>query len=60
MADDGRLIVCGSDDESWHLLHIGATRAAHQLWILTTSSAGNRLDRSRGRGRLDVRATSAT
>ena len=26
-----------SDDEARHLLHIAATRAAHQLWILTTS-----------------------
>ena len=26
----------GLDDESRHLLHIGATRAAHQLWIVTT------------------------
>jgi len=25
-----------ADDESRHLLHIGATRAAHQLWILAT------------------------
>jgi DNA helicase-2/ATP-dependent DNA helicase PcrA len=25
------------DDESRHLLHIGATRAAHQLWLVTTS-----------------------
>jgi DNA helicase II / ATP-dependent DNA helicase PcrA len=24
------------DDESRHLLHIGATRAAHQLWVITT------------------------
>ena len=24
------------DDESRHLLHIGATRAAHQLWLLCT------------------------
>lgn len=24
------------DDESRHLLHIGATRAAHQLWLITT------------------------
>jgi DNA helicase II / ATP-dependent DNA helicase PcrA len=24
------------DDEARHLLHIGATRAAHQLWILST------------------------
>jgi DNA helicase-2/ATP-dependent DNA helicase PcrA len=23
------------DDASRHLLHIGATRAAHQLWVLT-------------------------
>jgi len=26
----------GRDDESRHLLHIGVTRAAHQLWILVT------------------------
>jgi ATP-dependent DNA helicase UvrD/PcrA len=25
-----------NDDESRHLLHIGATRAAHQLWLLCT------------------------
>jgi len=25
-----------TDDESRHLLHIGATRAAHQLWIIST------------------------
>ena len=25
-----------SDDESRHLLHIGATRAAHQLWVVST------------------------
>ena len=24
------------DDEARHLLHIGATRAAHQLWTLTS------------------------
>ncbi|MFO0551448.1 MAG: 3'-5' exonuclease [Polyangiaceae bacterium] len=24
------------DDEARHLLHIGATRAAHQLWLITT------------------------
>ena len=24
------------DDESRHLLHIGATRAAHQLWLVST------------------------
>jgi DNA helicase-2/ATP-dependent DNA helicase PcrA len=26
-----------ADDQSRHLLHIAATRAAHQLWLLTTS-----------------------
>lgn len=25
-----------ADEEARHLLHIGATRAAHQLWVLTT------------------------
>jgi DNA helicase-2/ATP-dependent DNA helicase PcrA len=25
-----------TDDEARHLLHIAATRAAHQLWILTS------------------------
>lgn len=25
------------DDESRHLLHIGATRAAHQLWVIATN-----------------------
>jgi DNA helicase-2/ATP-dependent DNA helicase PcrA len=25
-----------ADDESRHLLHIGATRAAHQLWLVST------------------------
>jgi DNA helicase-2/ATP-dependent DNA helicase PcrA len=25
-----------TDDEARHLLHIGATRAAHQLWVLTS------------------------
>jgi DNA helicase-2/ATP-dependent DNA helicase PcrA len=25
-----------AEDEARHLLHIGATRAAHQLWVLTT------------------------
>ncbi len=24
------------DDESRHLLHIGATRAAHQLWLMSS------------------------
>ncbi len=27
-----------TDDESRHLLHIGATRAAHQLWLLSSSA----------------------
>ncbi|MCA9581237.1 MAG: ATP-binding domain-containing protein [Myxococcales bacterium] len=27
----------GEDDESRHLLHIAATRAAHQLWVITTA-----------------------
>lgn len=27
-----------TDDESRHLLHIGATRAAHQLWVLSTAA----------------------
>ncbi len=26
-----------ADDEARHLLHIGATRAAHQLWLVTTA-----------------------
>jgi DNA helicase-2/ATP-dependent DNA helicase PcrA len=30
--------VFGLDDESRHLLHIAATRAAHQLWLLVTST----------------------
>jgi DNA helicase-2/ATP-dependent DNA helicase PcrA len=28
----------GTDAESRHLLHIGATRAAHQLWLLVTGT----------------------
>jgi len=28
-----------ADDESRHLLHIAATRAAHQLWVTTTGTA---------------------
>ncbi len=28
-----------ADDESRHLLHIAATRAAHQLWVLTSGDA---------------------
>lgn len=26
------------DDESRHLLHIAATRAAHQLWVISAGS----------------------
>lgn len=32
-----------ADDESRHLLHIGATRAAHQLWVVTTGTASKLL-----------------
>jgi len=28
----------GTDAESRHLLHIGATRAAHQLWLIVTGT----------------------
>jgi DNA helicase-2/ATP-dependent DNA helicase PcrA len=31
------------DDESRHLLHIGATRAAHQLWLLSTGKPSDLL-----------------
>jgi DNA helicase-2/ATP-dependent DNA helicase PcrA len=31
------------DDESRHLLHIGATRAAHQLWLLTSGKSSELL-----------------
>ena len=34
------------DDESRHLLHIGATRAAHQLWLLTTGKPSELLPQS--------------
>jgi DNA helicase II / ATP-dependent DNA helicase PcrA len=30
--------VYGRDDEARHLLHIGATRAAHQLWLIVTGT----------------------
>jgi DNA helicase-2/ATP-dependent DNA helicase PcrA len=30
--------VFGTDDESRHLLHIAATRAAHQLWLIVTAT----------------------
>jgi DNA helicase II / ATP-dependent DNA helicase PcrA len=35
-----------SDDEARHLLHIAATRAAHQLWVLTTPQPSELLPRS--------------
>lgn len=31
------------EDEARHLLHIGATRAAHQLWVLSTGKASELL-----------------
>ncbi len=34
------------DDESRHLLHIGASRAAHQLWIMTSDSPSTLLPRA--------------
>ena len=36
----------GGDDESRHLLHIGMTRAAHQLWILVTGTPSPLLPRA--------------
>lgn len=33
---EGSDATYGTDDEARHLLHIAATRAAHQLWILTS------------------------
>jgi DNA helicase-2/ATP-dependent DNA helicase PcrA len=35
------LVECNEDsyplnDEARHLLHVGMTRAAHQLWLVTT------------------------
>ena len=35
---DANATSYGSDDESRHLFHIAATRAAHQLWLVITSS----------------------
>jgi DNA helicase II / ATP-dependent DNA helicase PcrA len=32
------------DDEARHLLHIGATRAAHQLWVLSTGKPSRIVD----------------
>jgi DNA helicase II / ATP-dependent DNA helicase PcrA len=38
------------NDESRHLLHIGATRASHQLWILSTGEPSRLLpEELRGR-----------
>ena len=31
----------GEDEESRHLLHIAATRAAHQLWLMVTGTPSN-------------------
>jgi DNA helicase-2/ATP-dependent DNA helicase PcrA len=28
----------GTDEESRHLFHIAATRAAHQLWLVATAA----------------------
>jgi DNA helicase-2/ATP-dependent DNA helicase PcrA len=33
---DANAATFGTDDESRHLFHIAATRAAHQLWLLVT------------------------
>jgi len=35
---DANATTFGTDDESRHLFHIGATRAAHQLWLIVTST----------------------
>jgi DNA helicase II / ATP-dependent DNA helicase PcrA len=35
---DANSSTYSTDDESRHLLHIGATRAAHQLWVISTST----------------------
>lgn len=35
-----------ADDEARHLLHIGATRAAHQLWVVATGTASKLLPES--------------
>ena len=34
---DANATTFGTDDESRHLFHIGATRAAHQLWLIVTA-----------------------
>jgi DNA helicase-2/ATP-dependent DNA helicase PcrA len=35
---DVNAATCPADDESRHLFHIAATRAAHQLWLIVTAS----------------------
>jgi DNA helicase II / ATP-dependent DNA helicase PcrA len=35
---DANTTSFGTDDESRHLFHIAATRAAHQLWLVATSA----------------------
>jgi DNA helicase-2/ATP-dependent DNA helicase PcrA len=35
---DANATTFGTDDESRHLFHIAATRAAHQLWLIVTAS----------------------
>lgn len=35
---DANATSYGTDDESRHLFHIAATRAAHQLWLVATSA----------------------
>jgi DNA helicase-2/ATP-dependent DNA helicase PcrA len=35
---DVNLAAYPEDHESRHLLHIAATRAAHQLWVTTTAT----------------------
>jgi DNA helicase-2/ATP-dependent DNA helicase PcrA len=40
---DVNVVSYPEDDESRHLMHIAATRAAHQLWVVVTSHAPSRL-----------------
>jgi DNA helicase-2/ATP-dependent DNA helicase PcrA len=35
---DANAATFGTDDESRHLFHIAATRAAHQLWLIVTAA----------------------
>ena len=39
MAIDVNAATYSTDDEARHLLHIGATRAAHQLWLVSSAPA---------------------